>query len=152
MEKINIYFDQAQNAHDGLIHGVCRFLPDVLILMAKVFRLYIQMFLSYGLYVCITLETTHHRTTFQIFCNFIQKTIPEENSCKMFHISSLIAFFFLLEGQGCFFGGKRIKLHQGRTKGKAKRGFGGEAQNELKAFSCAKNVEGHKNKNDNVFQ
>ena len=29
------------------------------------------------------------------FCNFTQKTIPEENSCKMFHISSLIVLFLM---------------------------------------------------------
>ena len=69
-----------------------RFL-DVLIPMAQVLRLYIQMFLSYGLYVCIILETAHHRTTFRIFCNITQKTTPEENSHKMFHISSPIVLF-----------------------------------------------------------
>ena len=62
----------------------------MLIPMAQVLRLYIEMFLSYGLYVCIVLETTHHRTTFEIFCNIPQKTTPEENSHEMFHISSLI--------------------------------------------------------------
>ena len=46
------------------------------------------MFLSYGLYLCIILETAHHRTTSGIFCNVTQNTTPEENSCKMFHISS----------------------------------------------------------------
>ena len=45
------------------------------------------------LYVCIILETAHHRTTFGIFCNLTQRTIPEENSCKMFHISSPIVLF-----------------------------------------------------------
>ena len=37
---------------------------EVLIPITQVLRLYIQMFLSYGLYVCIILETAHHRTTF----------------------------------------------------------------------------------------
>ena len=41
------------------------------------------------------LKTAHHRTTFGIFCNFTQNTTPEENSCKMFHISSPIVLFFL---------------------------------------------------------
>ena len=47
----------------------------------------------HGLYVCIILEIVQYRTTFRIFCNFTQKITPEENSCKMFHISSLIVFF-----------------------------------------------------------
>ena len=61
--------------------------------VAQFMRLYIQMFLSYGLYIYIILETAHHRTTFRIFCNITQKTTPEENSCKMFHISSPIVLF-----------------------------------------------------------
>ena len=68
-------------------------LLDMLIPMAQVLRLYIQMFLTYELYVYIILETAHHRTTFGIFCNITQKTTPEENSHKMFHISSLIVLF-----------------------------------------------------------
>ena len=63
---------------------------DVPFPMVQVLRLYIQMFLSYGLCVYIILETAHHRTSFGIFCNITQKTTPEENSCKMFHISSPI--------------------------------------------------------------
>ena len=59
--------------------------------MAQVFRLYIYMFPSYGLYVCINLETAHHRTTLQLFCNIAQNTTPEENS----HISSSIVLFSL---------------------------------------------------------
>ena len=50
---------------------------------------------SYGLYVCIILETASHRTTFRIFCNITQNTTPEENSCKMFQISSLIVLFLM---------------------------------------------------------
>ena len=92
----------------------------MLIQMAQVFRLYIQMFLSYGLYVCIILETAHHRTTFKIFCNFTQKFIPEENSCKMFHISSLIVLCSYGKVRDMF-GGIRIKFHWG-TKGRGKRG------------------------------
>ena len=55
--------------------------------MAQVLRVYIQMFVSYGLHVFIILETAHHRTNFGIFCNITQNTTPEENSQKMFHIS-----------------------------------------------------------------
>ena len=61
--------------------------------MAQVLRLYIQIFLSYELYVCIILETAHHWTTFGIFCNITQKTTPEENSYKMLHISLVIVLF-----------------------------------------------------------
>ena len=93
--------------------------------MAWVLRLYIQMFLSYGLYLCIILETAHHRDTFGIFCNITQKTTPEENSCKMFHISSLIVLF-LMKGQQHFCLEIRIKFHLGRAKGMGKRGGLGE--------------------------
>ena len=91
MEK-QLCFDQEELLKNGLVLDACRFL-DVLIPMAQVLRLYIQMVLSYGLYVCSILETAHLRTTLRIFCNFTQKTIPEENSCKMFHISSPIVLF-----------------------------------------------------------
>ena len=57
-----------------------------------------------GLYVCIILVTAHHKTTLVTFCNITQKTTPEENTHKMFHISLLIVLFFLWEGQGHFFG------------------------------------------------
>ena len=77
--------------------------------MAQVLRLYIQMFLSYGLYVCIILETAHHKTTLGIFCNITQKTTPEENSHKMLHISSLL-YFLLWKGQGCFWDKDQISL------------------------------------------
>ena len=46
-----------------------------------------------GYMYALSRKTAHHRTTFGIFCNFTQKTIPEENSCKMFHISSQIVLF-----------------------------------------------------------
>ena len=68
----------------------------------------------HGLYVCIILETAHHRTTFRIFCNFTQKTIPEENSCKMFHISIPIVLFLM--GRSKTFLGIRIKFHLGKIK------------------------------------
>ena len=110
-----------------------RFL-DVPIPMAQVLRLYIQMFLSYGLYVCIILETAHlyvciifetahHRTTFGIYCNITLKTIHEENSCKIFHISSLIVLFSCGKVKNIFLWIK-IKFHLGRAKGRGKRWYG----------------------------
>ena len=77
---------------------------DMLILMAQALRLYIQTFLSYGLYICIILETAHNRTTLGIFCNITQKTTPEENSHKMFHISSLIVLFSYQKVKDIFLG------------------------------------------------
>ena len=61
--------------------------------MAQVLRLYIQMFLSYGLYVSIILETVHHRATLEIFGNITKMTTSDENSHKMFNISSPIVLF-----------------------------------------------------------
>ena len=90
------------------------------------------MSLSYGLYVCIILETTQHRATFGIFCNVTQKSTPGENpqNVPYFFIDCT---FFLWEGQGHFFG-IRIKFHLGRANGRGKKGYGGEAQNE--GYSC----------------
>ena len=102
----------------------------MLIPMAQVLRLYSQMFLSYGLYVCIILETAHHRITFGIFCNITQNTTPEENSHKMFHISSPIVLFSYEKVKDVFLV-IRIKFHLGRAKGRGKRGYGRETQNEL---------------------
>ena len=70
----------------------------------------------HGLYVCIILETAHHRTTFRIFCNFTQKTIPEENSCKMLHISSQIVFFLM--GSSRTFLGDKDQISSGEDKRK----------------------------------
>ena len=53
-----------------------------------------------------------------------------ENSCKMFHISSPIVLFSYGKVKDIL-GGIRIKFHLGRTKGRGKWGFGGEAQNEV---------------------
>ena len=91
------------------------------------YRLYIQMFLSYGLYICNILETTHHRTTFGIFCNITQNTTHKENSQKMFHTSSLIVIFLM--GRSRTFLEIRIKFHLGRTKGRGN--MGRETQNEV---------------------
>ena len=95
--------------------------------MAQVLRLYIQMFMSYGLYVCIILETAHHRTTFGICCNITQNTTPEENSQKLFHISSPIVLFSY--GKVKEFLDIRINLIWGGQK-EGVRGVWGEAQNE----------------------
>ena len=85
--------------------------------MAQVLRLYIQMFLSYGLYVCIILETALHRTTLGIFCNITQNTTTEENSQKMFHISSPIVLF-LMGRSRTFLGYKdQISSGEGKRKG-----------------------------------
>ena len=92
--------------------------------MAQVLRLYIQMFLSYGLYVCIILETAHHRTSFRIFCNISQKTI----------LSSLIVLFSY--GKVDFFG-IRIKFHLGRAKGRGNSGvYGKRAKMRCFFFFC----------------
>ena len=95
-----------------------RFL-DLPIPMPQVLRMDIPMFLHYGLYVYIT---------FEIFGNITQNTTPEENSQNMFHISSPIVVFFLWEGEGQFW--IRIKFHLERAKGRGKRGYGEENQNE----------------------
>ena len=78
-----------------------------------------------GYMYALSWKTAHHRTTFGIFCNFTQKTIPEENSCKMFHFS-LPILLFLTEGQGYFLQ-IRIKFHLRRAKGRGKRAVWGRS-------------------------
>ena len=85
--------------------------------MAQVLRLYIQMFLSYRLYVCIILETAHHRTTFGIFFNITQRTTPDENSHKMFHISSVIVLFSYGNVKDFFLDMDQISSGEGKRKG-----------------------------------
>ena len=75
---------------------------------------------SYGLYIYIIFETPHHWNTFRIFCNITQNSTPEENSFKMFHISSPILLFSYGKVKDIF--GIRIKFHLGRAKGRGKRG------------------------------
>ena len=70
----------------------------------------------HGLYVCIILETAHHRTSFRLFYNFTQKTLPEENSCKMFHFSSLIVLFLIGRSRK-FFGDKDQFIWGGQKEG-----------------------------------
>ena len=60
------------------------------------------------------LQTAHHRTTFGIFCNFTQKTIPRECSYKMFHISSMIVLFLM--GRSMMFFGNKDKSSSGEGK------------------------------------
>ena len=84
--------------------------------MSQVLRLYIQMFLSYGLYVHIILETSHHRTTFGIFCNITQKTTPEENTHKCY--SSLIVHLSYGKVKDIFIRDKgQISSGEGKRKG-----------------------------------
>ena len=83
------------------------------------------MFLSYGLYVCIILETAHHRTNFGIFCNITQNTIPEENNHKI--ITNYT--FFLWEGQVHFEGQGSNFIFGGQKEG-VRGCMGSEAQNE----------------------
>ena len=105
----NTLFWPGRNHQIGSKLHACSFL-DVPIPTVQVLRLHIQMFLSNGLYVCIILETAHHRTTFGIFCNITKKTTPEENSCKMFHISSTIVLFSYGKVKDIYLG-IRIKFH-----------------------------------------
>ena len=112
--KNKLLFWPGQNALNGLIPYAYWFL-DMLISTTQVLRLYIQMFPSYGLYVCIILETTHHRTTSRIFCNITQKTTTEENSHKMIHISSLIVPF-LIGGLRIIFDMDQVSSREGKRK------------------------------------
>ena len=98
--------------------------------------MYIQMFLSYMLYVCIILETAHHRATLRIFCSITQKTTSEENSHKMFHISSAIVLFSYGKVKDVFW--IWIKFHLGRAKGRGKREVWGSRPNEVGFFFCKK--------------
>ena len=120
MKKINPVLNWTKCSKCFILHTY-KFL-DMLITMTQVLRLYIQMFLTYVLYVCSILETAPHRTTFRIFCNIIQKTKPEENSHKMFLISSPIVHFLMRRSRT--FGGIRIKFHLERAKGMGKREYG----------------------------
>ena len=86
--------------------------------MAQVLRLYIQMFLSCGLYACITLETAHHRISFGIFSNITQSTTSEENSQRMFHISSPIIVLFSYGKVMEIFWGDKDQISSGEDKRK----------------------------------
>ena len=115
MEKINSILTR-RKCSNGLILHMYRFL-DVPIPMAHVLRLYMQMFSRYGLYVCIILETAHHRATFRIFSNISQKTTPEENRHKILHISSLIVLFSYGKVKDVFGDRDQISSGEGKRKG-----------------------------------
>ena len=53
------------------------------------------------------------------YFNFTQKTIPEENSCKMFHISSPIVLFSYGKVKDVLLGDK-AQISLGREKGRGK--------------------------------
>ena len=97
--------------------------------MAQLFRLYIQMFLSYGLYVCIILETAHHRTTFGIFATSLNILHLMKIATK-YSIFLHQLYFFLMGRSRTLFGGIGIKFHLGIAKGRGKRRVWGEGQNE----------------------
>ena len=67
----------------------------------------------------------------EYFSNITQKTIHEENSHNMFHVSSVIVLFFLMGRSRTFCFGIRIKVHLGRAKGRGKRGYEGRGKNEV---------------------
>ena len=94
-----------------------RFL-DVPIPMAQVLRLYNQMLLSYGLYVCIILEKL---LIIGLFLEYFATLLKRQYLKK---IAANVPYFFtdctfLWEGQGHFLE-IRIKFHLGRTKGRGK--------------------------------
>ena len=71
----------------------------------------------------------------EYFATFTQKTIPEESSCKMFHISSPIVLFSYGKVNDVFWGDKaQISSGEGKRKGGVRGGNGGEAQSEV--FVC----------------
>ena len=93
--------------------------------MAWVLRLYIQMVLSYGLYVCIIMETAQHRTTLRIFCNITQKTAPKENGHSMLYISSPVELFIMGKSRTVLVM-VGMKFHFGMAKAWGKRGYKGK--------------------------
>ena len=62
----------------------------------------------------------HH--TYGIFCNIIQNITPEENTWKIFHISSPNVPFSYGKVKDIL--QDKIKFHLGRTKGRGKKGYG----------------------------
>ena len=99
MEKYSIW--PGRDAQNGLI------LHDVGFWMGQ-FQWFwdctLRCFWVMGYMYTLSWKTTHHRTTFRIFCSITQNTIPEENSCKMFHISSLIVLFSYGKFKDIWFG------------------------------------------------
>ena len=114
MEKINSILTRKKCS--AWLETPCISVFGCAIPMAQVLRLYIQMFLSYGLYLSTILETAPHHT-FGIICNITQNTTSEENSYKMFHIPSLIVLF-LMGRSRTFWGDKdQISSGDGKRKG-----------------------------------
>ena len=50
---------------------------------------------SYGIYVCIILETAHHRATFGIFCNITQRLHLKKITAKCSIFFHLLYFFLM---------------------------------------------------------
>ena len=121
----NKLFYPGRNAQNGFILHAFGFL-DVLIPMAQVLRLYIQVFLNYGLYVCIILETAHHRTTYRIFATLLIKPHLKKIAAKCSKFLQQL-YFFLTGRSRIFF--DKDQISSGGVKGSCKRGYGGEDQN-----------------------
>ena len=68
------------------------------------------------LYLCIILETVHHRTTFRIFCNVTLNTTSEENSQKIFHISSPTVLFSYGKVKDIFWDKGKVSSGKGKWK------------------------------------
>ena len=64
----------------------------------------------------------------EYFATLLQCTTPDENSQKMFHISSCIVLF--LKGWSRTLFGDKDQISYGRATGRGKSVVGGEAQNE----------------------
>ena len=129
MAQLKVYVSAVLSRYGDLI---CTWLESVCLDVAVLYFNYFSQCCNgvtlcklyrHGLYVCIILEPAHHRTTFRIFCNITQNTTPEENSCKMFHLSSQIVLFSYGRSRMFYFW-IRIKFHLGRAKGRGKRGYG----------------------------
>ena len=82
------------------------------------------------LYVCIIWETAHHRTTFGIFCNFTQKTIPEKIAANVPYFFTDCTFSYG-KVKGIF--GDKDQISSQRTKG---RGIGEKPK--MRCFVFAK--------------
>ena len=80
------------------------------------FGLYIQVFLSYGLYVCIILETAHHRTTFGIFCNITQNMTSEIIATKCSTFLHQLYFFLMVRSRTLW--GDKDQISSGEVKRK----------------------------------
>ena len=111
--KNKLYFDQEEMLK---IAWYCthKFL-DVPIPVAQVLRLFIQMFLSYGLYICIILETACHRATFRIFCIVLKRLHLKKvaTKCSIF----LHQLYFFMGRSWTFWGNKDHVLSGRQNEG-----------------------------------